>query len=79
MQAPKERDTHSAAMLGGQMIILGGDRGGEYLADVWSYSLADNAWTQLQVRSCWPALCLLVALTNRGEKRACLGVIANIC
>ena len=48
-QAPKERDTHSAVMLGGQMVVFGGDRGGEYLADVWSYSLADNAWTRLQV------------------------------
>ncbi len=50
MQAPKDRDTHSAVVLGGQMVVFGGDRGGEYLADVWSYSLADNAWTKLQAR-----------------------------
>ena len=49
-QVPKERDTHSAVVLGGQMVVFGGDRGGEYLADVWSYSLADNAWTKLQAR-----------------------------
>jgi len=37
-------------MLGGQMVVFGGDRGGDYLADVWSYSLADDAWTRLQAR-----------------------------
>ena len=49
-QAPKERDTHSAVVLGGRMVVFGGDRGGEYLADVWSYSLAGDAWTKLQAR-----------------------------
>ena len=32
------------------MVVFGGDRGGKYLNDVWSYSLADNSWTQLQAR-----------------------------
>ena len=44
VQVPPERDTHSAVVLGGQMVAFGGNRGGKYLNDVWSYSLADNAW-----------------------------------
>ena len=60
-QAPKERDTHSAVVLGGQMVVFGGDRGGEYLADVWSYSIAEDAWTRLQARhSCFRASLVLI-------------------
>lgn len=45
-----ERDSHSAVLLDGRMIVFGGDRGhGQYLNDTWAYDIASNEWTQLQV------------------------------
>lgn len=45
-----ERDSHSAVLLDGRMVVFGGDRGhGQYLNDTWAYDIASNEWTQLRV------------------------------
>jgi N-acetylneuraminic acid mutarotase len=56
----KTRYLHSAAMSQGLMIVFAGEhieplnkkKTNHKLNDVWSYSLEENAWTQLTVDDC---------------------------
>ena len=60
IQVPVQRDSHSAVLLGGRMIIYGGDQGGgQYLTDIWSYNLQSNEWTELRVRHRKAISCVL--------------------
>ncbi|EFJ47063.1 hypothetical protein VOLCADRAFT_121032 [Volvox carteri f. nagariensis] len=47
---PMPRYESAAAVLGGNMYVLGGNYGGRYLSDLWALDLAAGTWSPLQLQ-----------------------------
>lgn len=63
-EVPVQRDSHSAVLLGGRLMMCGGEQGrAPHLSEICSYNLQSGEWTELRVRLSKAAACVLSAHT----------------